>query len=268
MKKKFLKISIVVMMFVLAYSTIVNALSFTATMTPSSTTVAESTEFTVSIKVSNLDVGSNGINSLSGYLDYDETVFETISDSSIDGLNSWSPTYTADSGRLTLTKPTFVKAEESVFQITFKTKSGVSGKSGQISFSTIVASNSQDDISASDISTSITVGTGSGNATNNVSNNPVNNTLVIVPITNTSNNAGNNTNTARNTANTTRNTSNTTRNNLNNAVSSYVNTSNSISEENIPYTGVEDTVMYVMVVILAMAIIFYIKFEKINKEMK
>lgn len=267
MKKKFLKISIIVMMFIFVYSTIVNALSFTATMTPSSTTVAESTEFTVSIKVSNLDVGSNGINSLSGYLDYDETVFETISDSSIDGLNSWSPTYTADSGRLTLTKNTFVKAEESVFQITFKTKSGVSGKSGQISFSTIVASNSQDDISASDISTSITVGSNTGNTANNTQNASTNNALVIYPINNTATNTKNTTNTANtaNTSNTNKNTSNTTRNN---AVSSYVNTANSTSEEDIPYTGAEDTVMYIMAVILAMAIIFYIKFEKINKEIK
>lgn len=44
-----------------------SALSFTATMTPSATTVAEATEFTVTVKVSNLDVGTNGINSLKGY---------------------------------------------------------------------------------------------------------------------------------------------------------------------------------------------------------
>ena len=61
MKKKFLKITIVVLMLIWTCSTIVNALSFTATITPSSTTVAESTEFTVSIKVSNLDVGQNDI---------------------------------------------------------------------------------------------------------------------------------------------------------------------------------------------------------------
>ena len=49
-------------------ASVANALSFTASMTPSSTTVPESTEFTVSVKVANLDVGANGINSLSnGY---------------------------------------------------------------------------------------------------------------------------------------------------------------------------------------------------------
>ena len=46
MKKKILKITTIMIMFTLVYVSIVNALSFTATITPSSTTVAESTEFT------------------------------------------------------------------------------------------------------------------------------------------------------------------------------------------------------------------------------
>ena len=78
MKKKILKITTIMIMFTLVYVSIVNALSFTATITPSSTTVAESTEFTVKIKVSNLDVGTNGINSLSGYLKYDKDGFMSI----------------------------------------------------------------------------------------------------------------------------------------------------------------------------------------------
>lgn len=256
MRKNFLKISIISILLVLIYSTVVSALSFTATMTPSSTTVAEATEFTISIKVSNLDVGTNGINSLSGYLKYDTSVFEVISDSSIEGLNSWSPTFNSDSGKITLTKTTFVKSEEAVFQVTFKTKSGVSGKSGTISYTNIVASNSASDIAASDISTSITV----GNVTTNTANTTVaNNTLSILP-TNTSNNKIN-TNTAKNnTVNNTAVSSNTN--------SSYINTSNSSSTEDIPYTGAEDTVLYVMVIVLALAIIFYVKFECINREIK
>ena len=235
MKKKFLKISIVTMMLILVYSTIVNALSFTATMTPSSTTVAESTEFTIAIKVSNLDVGQNGINSLSGYLKYDTSIFEVISDSSIEGLNSWSPTFNSENGKITLTKTTFVKSEESVFQITFKTKSGVSGKTGTISYTNIVASNSEQEISAADISTTITV----GSATTN--------TQTIVPIVPANN---------------------TTKNVINNTA--RYNTVNSASEidDEIPYTGTEDTVMYMMVVVLALALIFYIKFQRINKELE
>lgn len=253
MKKNIFKISVITIMLVLIYTTVASALSFTATMTPSSTTVAESTEFTISVKVSNLDVGQNGINSLSGYLKYDSSVFDAISDSSIEGLNSWSPTFNADSGKITLTKTTFVKSEEAVFQVTFKTKSGVSGKTGTISYTNIVASNSETEIAASDISTTITIGTAANNSANAVANNAP--TINVVTNTNKTTNTNTNTNKVVNTQNAT-----------NNAISSYVN--NSSSNEDIPYTGVEDTLVYVMLVVLALAIIFYVKFEMINKEIK
>ena len=267
MKKKFLKISIVSIMLILVCTTIANALSFTATMTPSSTTVAESTEFTIAIKVSNLDVGSNGINSLSGYLKYDTGVFEVISDSSIEGLNSWSPTFNSENGKITLTKTTFVKTEESVFQVTFKTKAGVSGKSGAISYTNIVASNSAQEISASDISTTITIGTVSSNT---VANTPANNTVVVPQVIRPVNNTNNTSNTSAggSTGNSNSTTNSSTNKVGNNTIKTYNTSVNSTSKENIPYTGTEDTVIYVMAVVVALSIIFYIKFQKINKELK
>ena len=72
MEKKVFKVLIMIMLLVIAVSTDAQAASFTATMTPSKKVVPESTEFTVEIKVSNLDVGANGINSLSGHLKYDK----------------------------------------------------------------------------------------------------------------------------------------------------------------------------------------------------
>lgn len=246
MKKKFLKITIIAILLIWMYTTIASALSFTATMTPSSTSVDESTEFTISIKVSNLDVGSNGINTLSGTLTYDQTIFETISDSSIEGLNSWSQSYNAQTGKITLTKTTFVKTEESVFQITLKTKSDVKGKTGTIQFTDIVASNSESEITASDISTTITVGKDNTN-TGNTSNTNSGNTLKIKPTNNVVNN--------------------TSKNVANNSSIPYNNV-NTSSDDDIPYTGVEDTIMYLVVAFIVVAIVFYIKFEKINKEIK
>jgi hypothetical protein len=260
MKKKFLKIAIISVLLLFVCATIVNALSFTATMTPSSTTVAESTEFTVVIKVSNLDVGSNGINALSGYLKYDKDVFEVISDSSIDGLNSWSRNYSSDSGKVTLTKTTFVKSEEEVFQVTFKTKADVSGKSGKIEFTNIVASNSESEISATDISTEISIGAVSGNFANTSSNSNSSLSITANPVTLNTTNTNTNTNVSAN-VNTNTNTE------LTSGTLSYINSTNTSPEE-VPYTGVEDTIMYVIVGIVVVAIIFYIKFERINKEMK
>lgn len=260
MKKRILKITTIMIMFILVYNTIVNALSFTATMTPNSTTVPESTEVTITVKVSNLDVGANGINTLSGYLKYDETVFETINDTNIDGLNSWSPSYGADAGKITLTKTTFTKTEEQVFSVTLKTKSGISGKSGQVNFTNIVASNSEKTISASDISTTITVGTAAENVTNTT-----NNAAIPVNITIPTNN------TVRNNTIVNSTTNNTANNAVNNTpISSYINgyTTNTSSGDDIPHTGVEDTIMYAIGAIIVIAIVFYIKFEIVNKEMK
>lgn len=255
MKKKFLKIVIIMMMLVLTYATIVNALSFTATMETNTTTVAESTEFTVTVKVSNLDVGSNGINSLSGYLKYDKDVFESISESSIEGINGWNCTYASDTGRITLTKTTFVKSEESVFNVTLKTKADVSGKEGIVQFTNIMASNSETDISAQDISTTITVGTVDGNTANTANrSNTTSNGSIVPIISNTSNNTSSN-NTVNNVVNT------------NNESGSFVNSTNTV-EEDIPYTGVEDGIAFLIICIVILAIVFYIKIERINKEIK
>ena len=266
MEKKVFKVLIMIMLLVIAVSTVAQAASFTATMTPSSTTVAPETEFTVTVKISNLDVGNNGINSLSGYLTYDDAVFETINESSIAGVNDWKPTFSSDNGRITLLKTQFVNTEEAVFQITFKTKSETDLKkktSGIIKLSQVVASNSQDDITASDISTTITISTATANETTNTATN----SLVLKTNTTTKNTTIKNTTTNNTVKNTV---TNTTGNAVGAAVNTTKNTTvyNTVGEEDIPYTGVEDTIVYVLFVAIAMALVFYIKFEKINKDIR
>ena len=272
MKRNFLKIVIISIMLILIYSTIVSAYSYNTSMTPSSTSVGSAEELTVNVKVSNLDVG-DGINTFSGVISYDQEIFEKISDSSIEGLNSWSANYNSDNGKVTLTKMSKVKTEEDILQITLKTKSDASGV-GKVSLTSIVASNSQDDISGTDISVSITVGseatstnTAVINATTNtakINATPTNKTI-ISPVTN---NSVNNTAKVNTVNNTIQNNSTNTNTERNNVVSSYVNTSATSSDEDMPYTGVEDTLIYIIIAIVVAAIVFYIKFEKINKEMK
>ena len=78
MKSNVLKISIIAIMLVFVYTTVVSALSFTPSMTPSSTVVPEATEFTVEVKVSNLDVGPDGINTMSGVLELIVTIVPSV----------------------------------------------------------------------------------------------------------------------------------------------------------------------------------------------
>lgn len=280
MERKILKIAIIAILLVCVCSTLVSALSFTATMTPSSKVVPASTEFTVEIKVSNLDVGANGINSLSGNLKYDDKIFETISESSIEGRNGWSHSFNAENeGKITLTKTSFVKTEEEVFQVTFKTKSAEDlgeNTKGLIQFTGITASNSASEITANDISVEITI----GDEDTSTANTSTNGTIQVTPsANNTSTNTNTNTNatltiglstnstTNTNTSANTNTNSNTNTNTNTNKLTSYVSSTNT-TEESIPYTGVEDTVMYIMFAVIAVAIVFYIKFERINKEMK
>ena len=279
MKSKLLSVIAVMLLIVLGMTISTSAVSFTATMTPSATNVKEATEFTIIVKVSNLDVGANGINSLEGYLKYDTDVFETISESSIEGLNNWSAKFDEATGKISLTKNTFVTSTQEVFQVTFKTKSAVSGKSGTISYLDIVAANSETNISATDISTSITVGNGGNSNSNSNSTSNTSNTLNISTISPTNTSRNTNTNTSRNTnTNTSRNTNTNTNRNTNtntnknaitvnssnNAVSSYVNTT---SEEDMPKTGVNDTILLLIFGVIAVAMVFYIKFEKLNKDL-
>lgn len=251
MRKKFLKVAIIIMMLVITYATIVSALSLTVTMETNNTTVAESTEFTVTVKVSNLDVGQNGINSINGTLKYDTAIFENISESSIEGVNGWTAKYAGDSGKITLSKQTFVKTEEDVFNITLKTKAGVSGKEGLVELKDISALNSDTTITAADVSVKITIGENGGNTANTTN---TGNVQSLLAISNKANNSVNNTNTAKNVSNT-------------NNTSSFVNNT-SATNTTIPDTGVEDNIVFLLMGVVLIGIVAFIQIERINKEMK
>lgn len=253
------KLAIIMVMLVLVTTllvTTVSASSFTATITPNRTTVAESNEVVVTIRVSNLDVGTTGINTFEGVLSYSTQIFETINADSIEGNNGWQPTYNQDNGKIMLYKQGFLNEDADIVQITFKTKTNVTGKTGDIKLTDIKASNTGETIEASSISTRITVGTQneSGNMANSTANKT--NTNATPSKINT-------------TTNITRNVTNNTNAN-NNAQSSYVNTNtatqNRTQEEDIPYTGASDNIMRAIFVVLVIAGIFYFKYESIKEK--
>ncbi len=242
MGKKILKISMLVLLLFFTITNIVDALSCTATMTPSSTNVAEGQEFIVTLKINNMDAGSSeGFSSISGTLKYDNTVFETIGQSSFDKLNNWNPTFDAETNKLTLRSSIAAKTDTSICQITFKVKSEIKktqGKAttGTIKFDDIVATTANaDDTAVSSIQTTITVGQSSNN--NNGNMNAANSNVVNI---------------ARNETPDT---------------PSYVNDVNK-TEEDMPHTGAEDTAFVLLVAVVIVGIIFYIKFERLSSDIK
>lgn len=257
MKRKFSFILIIFVLILSLFTINANAaeLSFTTTLTPSSTTVSEATEVIITVSVTNLNVGDSGINAFSAYLSYDSDVFETLTDSSVEGLNSWVSTYTASSGQIFLTKNSFVNSDEEIMQITLKTKEGVAeGTEGTVSLTGIVVQNSEDDISGDNVSTTITVGTETSNGDETNTTNSTDAPIVITPITNNANS----TNTENETD--TSNTGNSSSYNITN-----INTNTNESEDNIPYTGpTEDAFIKIILGVVLIALAIYIKIRKMD----
>lgn len=152
-----------------------------------------------------------------------------------------------------LYKQGFLNEDADIVQITFKTKTNVTGKTGDIKLSDIKASNTGETIEASTISTRITVGKNSDGA--NMANTSGNRTNTNTPsrintTANTSRNIANNTNTNRN------------------AQSSYIDSTNNTQNTagDIPYTGVSDNIMRAIFVVLVIAGISYFKYESIKEK--
>lgn len=237
MERRIIKIAILVVLLMLSVTNIVNALGLTATLTPSSTNVEKDTEFIVTLKLTNMDIGtSQGFSSVEGTLSYDTSIFETIGQSSFNKLNNWNPTYDAESKKLKLTSSIATKTDTSVCQITFKTKSDIkqtAGKAttGTIKFENITASSDVADAKVSSVSTTITIGSAE-NINANINAN-TNSSQISV--------------------------------NSNENQPSYINNVNT-TEEDMPNTGAEDTAFVLLAAVVAIGIVFYVKYEKLNND--
>lgn len=268
MKKRILHVIIIFCLVTILLIDVVSAFGLSVFMTPSTTNVQTSSEVVIKVKVSNLDVGDNGINTFTATLNCDSEVFEELTSDSVTGLNNWTASYTPDTSRVTLFKTTFVNSDEELFQITLKTKSNVTKNSGTVSLKNIIVGNGDDEISATEVSTSISVGSGITIPTNNNSatntgiyilkNNTVNtnNNASVISITNKSNvsNYANNNSSVSNRVNNTT----TTRNNI-------INNNEAVTNSSVPYTGTRENVRIVLIILLVVAGYIYIKFEKLNK---
>ena len=263
MRKRILILSLIVMLILSFWSVAVNAAesSFTTSMTAKNSKVTAGSEVLITVKLSNLNVGENGINSFSAYLSYDTEVFETLTDSSVDGVNSWIPNYTPGTGRVTLHRPTSLKTDEEIMQISLKTKSGLAdGTQGEIKLSTIIVNNSIDEFMASPVSTSITIG--SQTTSDPVLTIPQNN---VAPINITTNSSATPSPIPVN---------NTVTQPVNNSVIVNNPTSNGIqvvneSKSDIPYTGTDSNALARIIIgFIVIGLVLYIKIERMNKDIK
>lgn len=104
--------------------------TFKASATASTTKLKPEEEVTITVAVSDINMGERGINTLEGNVEYDKNVFEEIKESSIQSLNNWTTTYNDKSGNLNgkflaVNLSCGVKEDTPIFTIKFKVKKDI-----------------------------------------------------------------------------------------------------------------------------------------------
>lgn len=97
----------------------------------SNSKLKEGDTVTVNVNLTSINAG-NGIDTIAAKLEYDTSVFETLSSSNFTGSNDWTPSYAASTNMLTLLKNSKVTAPETVLTIKLKVKDTISVNSTTI----------------------------------------------------------------------------------------------------------------------------------------
>lgn len=128
-------ISFVTILMVLCVSaSVVNATTikgFTFTATPDNTEITAGESVTITITVGDIELGSNGMNTLEGQIGFDSNIFEALSEDDIVGQNNWSASINAEADNAKYGTFFFnqtssgVKEETVVGSITLKTKTTI-----------------------------------------------------------------------------------------------------------------------------------------------
>lgn len=237
--------------------------SYTVVMNAKNSKVTPGGEVLITVKISNLNVGNNGISQFRAQLGFDTDVFETLTESSIDGIDGWKPSYAVGTGKVQLYRDKPLTTDGEIMQISLKTKAGVAdGTQGEVSITNIIASDSISEYNTSDVSTGITVTnttSGIGGSENEVQNSapiPLN-FAVATPTTNEVENETENevvNNTVNNTA-------------VNNT-SNRIEVVNEVDSD-IPYTGSESgALIRIIIGVIFIALVMYIKIERMNKDIR
>lgn len=94
---------------------------------------------TINVKLSNVNAGA-GIDTLTAGIEYDKNVFEILSTSNFTSSTSWIPTFAPGTNKITAQKSQKVTSVENMFTITLKVKSAINVDSTTIVLKDIVVS--------------------------------------------------------------------------------------------------------------------------------
>lgn len=164
--------------------------SLVFTPTPSSTKLNEGEEITITLELSDIKMGQDGINTFGGKLEYDENVFEKVTSDDISSQNNWSIAYndeeTAKKGTFLATINTGTSKNQVIGIIKLKVKTNLKSQDTEIKF-TSLSSVAEDTVKLDDQTLKFSV-TGTvvpdDDKKDDDKNNTVENTIVIGNVTN------------------------------------------------------------------------------------
>lgn len=115
--------------------------SLVFTPTPSSTKLNEGEEITITLELSDIKMGQDGINTFGGKLEYDENVFEKVTSDDISSQNNWSIAYndeeTAKKETFLATINTGTSKNQVIGIIKLKVKTNLKSQDTEIKFTSL-----------------------------------------------------------------------------------------------------------------------------------
>ena len=104
--------------------------SFKASLTANSTELKPGQEVTVTLAVSDINMGDNGINTVEGIIEYDKTIFEELKTTSVQSLNNWTTTLNTENSSnngkfLAVNLTSGIKESMQIFSVKFKVKEDI-----------------------------------------------------------------------------------------------------------------------------------------------
>ncbi len=219
--------------------------SFSASLTPSTTRVTKGGEFTVTLKISSINV-QDGISGVEGTLKYDPDVL-SITKNDIKAADGWAVDFSEDTLKFEVDRSDSTKEDAEIATFKFKVNQNTSNTTATVSIVSIAGGNASlsEKIKITDLVTNVTIassGTTSPTATSSPSSSP--STLPTVnPTQNPSSNPGTNPGSGDENV-----VENTTR-----------------KDSDMPYTGAEAYIIPLIIVISLLGIASYIGYKKIGK---
>lgn len=262
--KKLAIFTTILLSIVLIMTSVHAAESFSITAKMEKNEFSKNEEFTVEFNLSSMQVGE-GIITVGATLEYDKESLEIIDKA---GQNGWNMTYNDAEGIILLDNEKLIKDNGTLFKVTFKVKEN-SKQNLTIKLKDITAAGAGDEITAVNVEKPIVIkvdsgnngGNGSGdNGGNNSGNNGGNNSGNSGNNNGNSNNNGNNNNGGSSNNDNGNNNGSTIINPGDNSQSGSTTNGNNNNATQMPKTGQNDTILFVLIgIAIISAIVFFYK---------